>query len=524
MKAINVIEKIIYGFVVALFLFVLGVNLFMDRKAQYWMYYDFNVSNVLLFLVALIITAGIIIIGVFFSRKENEEKKFRFWYVIGILTVVLLILQCIVINNIYFQIGWDVTYLREAAAQFVDGGLDKFHSNYFENNPNNIFMYIINILFVKLGGLFHVNGYMMMVYTGMVLVNGAVFMTSLVVYKMSKKRTWAYISYVIAAVFFGLSPWLLAPYTDVFSVIVPIASLYIFLVVKESNIKWFVKPIIVVILPTLAYGIKPTNLFVLFALFVYEILQIIKGPKRLYSLFKILIGIGVGVIIVFGSKVVSYKIVDYKVNDDVVKPMWHYLMLGSNYYMVGQYNAPDDEYSNSFVGKDAKSEADIEKVKERYGEMSFTRYLKHVCNKTYLNYANGVFGWGKEGGFIDRMYDNETSLGRFIRSLYYVGGDDLLIEDNRFPEGGENFSIYASICQVIWYVVLMLITYKSVLMLVEKDVSDYEDVGVIVGIVLIGVFVFLTLFETNARYLYSFLPLFALYGFMHRGDDVIKEK
>ncbi len=518
MKAINIIEKIIYGFIAGLFLFVLGVNLFMKRKSQYWMYYDFPISNRLLFFIAVLLFAGILILGIYLARNEKPNKT-KFWIFIGVASVILLVLQCVIVSNIYFQIGWDVKYLREAAIQFLAGNMDDFHKTYFENNPNNIFMFLINIIFVKLGELIHIDGYKIMLYFGVMLVNASVFMTSLVVYKISNKRAWGYIAYILAAVFFGLSPWLLAPYTDVFSIIVPITTIYIFLVTKESNVKWFMKPIIVVILPALFYGVKPTNIFVLFAVFVYEFIQFLKGSNRLRIFYKLLIGVGASIIIIYVSQTIIYKAVDYKVNDNVVKPMWHYLMLGSNYYMVGQYNAPDDEYSNSFVGKDVKSEADIEKVKERYAEMSFTRYLKHVCNKTYLNYANGVFGWGKEGGFIDKMYDNETSLGRFIRSLYYVGGDNLLIEDNRFPEAGDNFSVYASVCQVVWYIVLMLITYKSILMLFKKDNSSCKEVGIIVGIVLLGVFVFLTLFETNARYLYSFLPLFVVYGLMVKSDD-----
>lgn len=520
MKGLNVINKIIYGLIAVMFLYIIGINMLMNRREQYWAYYDFSVSMWILFFVSIVIVVLLLFFGCRVAKREKAEYKNRYFLFLLIASVVLLFIQIVIVKNIFFQVGWDVSYLKEAAEQFVDNNLDEFHRHYFEKNPNNIFIYVLTIAFVKIGNIIGLNGYKALVYFGVILNNISVLMTSLVVYKVSKKRIWGYVSYVLSVLLFGLSPWMIAPYSDIFSILVPILSLYIFLVVRESKIKWYVKPILVVILPSFAYAIKPTNLFVLFAIAIFELIQIISKPDRLKSFLKILIGIGVAVAVILLTKALSYRIINYKVNDNVVMPMGHYLLLGSNYNMAGQYNGFDDDYTCSFASKSEKSKADIQLVIERYKEMFPLQYIKHVCNKTYLNYANGVLGWGKEAGFVKELYENDSAIGSALRSYYYVGGENILRAENAFPEGGENFSIFANISQIIWYIVLILCFLQSIrLCFLKKAKLELEDVSIIAGITIFGIFVFLTLFETNARYLFSMLPVFISYIFAVKSEE-----
>ena len=248
----------------------------MNRRDQYWVYYDFSVSKWILFLVGLIIAGVIVIFGYKLAKREATENRRRFFIFLIVATLVLLTLQIIIVENIFFEVGWDVSYLKEAAQQYVDNNLDEFHGHYFEKNPNNIFMYVLTIAFVSIGKYIGFDGYKALVYFGVILNNASVLMTSLVVYRVSKKRIWGYVAYVLSALLFGLSPWLIAPYSDIFSVLIPICSLYIYLAIRDSKVVWFLKPVLVVILPGIAYGIKPTNLFILFAIAIYELIQIIR--------------------------------------------------------------------------------------------------------------------------------------------------------------------------------------------------------------------------------------------------------
>lgn len=494
-------------------LYVIYIYLFMDRNKQYWMYYDFPISNLLLFAIAFFV--GVLLWLIIRNVDLNGKRIIRgFKFKISILTIILLIVQCIIVNDIFFYIDWDVKYIKEAAYQYLyGGGLNEFYSNYFHVNPNNVLMLSITIAFMKLGNIINCNGYMMLLYAGVILNNLAVLFTALSVKKMTMSDRKAFVTYILAALFFGLSPWLIAPYTDTFSLIIPITTFYIFVSVSDKKVHWIKKVISVVLLPSVFVMLKPTNIFILLAVFAYEVVVLTRDGNKKETALKIIMGIIIAIVIMFVSRLVTYTIIDYKEDKSVEKPMAHYMLLGSNEGMVGMYSQPDDDYTNSFEGIDSKKDADYELIERRYKEMGVEGYFKHLSRKTYLNYANGIFGWGKEQNFVNEI---DSKRETFFRNIYYVGGDHLLIEENSFNVAGNYFSIYSSVCQVIWYIVVVICALKSlenmIMEIRRKSVLSVDNSKAVLSITLIGLFVFMSVFETNARYIYSLLPLYVVYS------------
>lgn len=497
-------------------LYILGVNIFMTRSKQYWMYYDFPVSNTVLFIIALVLG-----IGLFYGARKVEISFSRiikaYDFKLLILILVLFALQCFVVHNIFFYVDWDVKYLREAALQCLSGRMNEFYSNYFHVNPNNLFMLGLTVLFFRIGQSISVDGYMLMVYFGVLLNTLSVLFSTLSVRKLSSSDSKSFIAFILSGIFFGMSPWLIVPYSDTFSLLFPVLTFYIFISVRDRKISWIKKVIIVTIIPALTYLIKPTNIFILLGIGLYEIVILIKANNKKETILKIVSGAVFAIVIIIAIRPILYSSLDYKEDESVQKPMAHYLLLGSNEGMVGMYSTVDDEYTNSFVGMDNKTVADLELVKERYSKMGINGYGKHLSRKTYLNYANGIFGWGKEQHFVNQIAVSESLIGETLQNVYYVGGDDLLIDENAFSKGGKYFSIYASICQVIWYVVIVLCIIKSIenciIEIRKKEKTYCDEEQVVIAITLIGMFTFLSLFETNARYLYSLLPLYVVYIF-----------
>lgn len=515
-KSRSIIAMIAYSLFALIGIYIMLVNLIMERRGQYWMYYDFPISNWILFAISLLIVIVLYFVIERLSNKKVLQYDKHFKLKIIVFAVILFVIECIIVHNIYFDLGWDVKYLRDAANEYVNNSITEFSKVYFENNPNNVFMLALTTLFIKIGEIFSFNGYMLLVYLGVLLNNLAVLFSALCVRKITNSDLKAYITFILAALLFGFSHWMIAAYSDVFSILIPVSSLYIFLCVREKKYKWFVKAILVVLLPSLTYMIKPTNLFFLFAVVVYEVVMLIKAPEKKYTVGKVLVGIITSIILIYVAKVAVYASINYEENESLKKPVSHYLLLGSNEGMVGMYSTPDDEYTNSFVGMEAKTEGDIKLIKERYSNMGLKGYLKHISRKTYLNYANGIFGWGKESGFIESISESDTAFGRFLQNIYYVGGDDLIFEVNSFGVGGKYFSVYTCLCQIIWYIVLLMCVVRSVeYVLLEinrkKAFGEKEDSKFVICIALLGMFLFLTIFETNARYLYSMLPLYVVY-------------
>ena len=75
MKAVNIINKIIYGLIAIMFLYIIGINLLMNRRDQYWAYYDFSVSKWILFFVAMAIVALILFFVSKLAKKEKADNK-----------------------------------------------------------------------------------------------------------------------------------------------------------------------------------------------------------------------------------------------------------------------------------------------------------------------------------------------------------------------------------------------------------------------------------------------------------------
>lgn len=521
-KKSSIIFIISYVVFAAVGIFIIYDNLSLVRSKQYWMYYDFSVSKYVLFFVALILSLVLFILMRRIDLRGVRIKRFAFK--LFVLAVIIFIIQLLVADNIFFYIDWDVKYLREAAGQYISGLVDEFHTNYFKVNPNNVCMWAITIAFMKIGTFLSVDGYMLLVYFGVLLNTLTIVITSLCVRRLTNNDVKAVLSIAVSLLFFGLSPWIIAPYTDTYSLIIPILSFYIFICMRESKKHWAIKTITTVLLPAIAYMIKPTNIFVLIAIAIYEIVILIREPDKRRTLLKLCVGAVIVIALMFISKSIVYKAVNYTEDESVKKPIAHYMMLGSNEGMVGMYSSPDDEYTNSLDGIDAKVKGDIDVIINRYTNMGISGYIKHLLRKTYLNYANGIFGWGKEQYFVDSIEKSSDALGQFLQDIYYVGGDNLLINENSFGTGGRYFSYYASFEQIVWYMILILSVVRSLNnIIIEQKYNRYISIDrtkAVLAITLIGMFVFLSVFETNARYLYSLLPLYVVYDLTKelRGD------
>lgn len=481
---------------------ILCVNFFYRRDKQYWMYYDLLLSNQWLLPIAVVVS----LILYFFAKKATgfpavERRK----WLLGLVSVLLLIVQCYLVKSIYLSVDWDVFYVKEAAEQYLLGEVSHWYEVYFANNPNNVMMYGITILSLKIGELLRINGYTLLVVIGILLNHLAVLLSSFCVYHLTKREGMLYLAYGLGVLLFGLSPWMVAPYTDIFSVVFPIATLYLYLRMKEWEGNIVGKVLVVTILPAVFVLLKPTNVFVLLAIGVVELLS----EKR--NLIGLLIGLMCFCFLMTASKSLLYHLMDYQEDESVVKPMEHYFMLGSNYNMVGMYNQPDDEYTCSFEGKQAKRKADRELAVSRYREMGWEGWMRHIGNKIYLNYSNGIFGWGKEQNFVHSIPQKESFMETLLCNFYYVGGEHLLIEENAFGTGGDWFVYYATWRQLIWLLVQIACLETGILYLYKRKEKEGSNPGFeVVMITLLGVFVFLSVFETNARYLYSFLPLYVV--------------
>ena len=87
-------------------------------------------------------------------------------------------------------------------------------------------------------------------------------------------------------------------------------------------------------------------------------------------------------------------------------------MMGLNPEKKGVYSAEDVRYSRSFVTASERTQANIAVGKQRLQEMGFFGTLKQLAQKMLTLYNDGTFAWGKEGNFLQTVFDppNTKSL------------------------------------------------------------------------------------------------------------------
>ena len=120
--------------------------------------------------------------------------------------------------------------------------------------------------------------------------------------------------------------------------------------------------------------------------------------------------------------------------------------------------------------------------------------MEHFVKKSTRNYFDASFGWGGIGNsfYTEIFPERENRFCKIIRSLYYDNNEENLYQYHLFVR------------QVLWYVVLCCIPFA---VWNGRKLGDKEKVIVLS---ILGLMLYLQIFEAHARYVYTFVPLFVI--------------
>lgn len=435
------------------------------------------------------------------SATDVTEQKFKYWIIMAM--IILLAAQIFVAIHIYHY-GWsDVSIVRGAAQLYVNGVKgDFFYQHYLPQAPNQIYYYAIVVLVYSLSNLLGIeNGYLSLIAINIMLANLACVFAAKTIYRLSYKVKLSKITFILCALLVGLSPWIVFPYTDMLSILIPVLSYYIYLCLRDKTMPELLRWIAICILPLLSYQLKATNVVVLIAVILTEIFV-----RKAFSVRQ-MVAIIVAIAVIFpASKVLTAAIqnsVEYQADSNIERDIKWYFLLGSNYENMGVYNFDDENlYDIQLLTKEEKDAVIPGVIVNRYKEMGLSGILRHWANKSHLFYDDGTFSWGFNGGILE--YPDDTSfITVFMRNLMWPDGEYSL---SQISEENDSYGIYYRYFviyqQIVWMVIYV---YMGIFILFgnKKDCSC-----VILKLIWAGTFLFSMLFETNARLLLSYLPLF----------------
>lgn len=476
------------------------LNLIIDKNFNYSYPSNFLAGTNLfpfLFSIILFLLSGLII---YFLQQKKEKKHAlssrQFYIILAIIFLLVYLLQLFIAANIYMMTGWDAGICIQAAEDIALHGADGVPQAYFSQNPNNIFLIHTLVAMFKLGNFLHSsNPFAVVLAINCLIVCVSVFLAVLCVYKITEKKSTTMISAVFGIILIALSPWIVVPYTDTLTMIFPIGAIFCYLFIKNLYLKYS----LFIFLCLLGYFYKPTTVIVLIALIIIKICthakKAIKKQIPLKQLLCLLVCFIITACVVIGINKVVLLQNKTELDEQSRKTITHYLMMGLNPETEGVYCQGDVNYTLSFPDIESRQKANIEETKNRLKNMGVKGTLKLLIKKNIANYNNGTFAWGAEGSSFAEVPEKDNLAAKALRSFYYT----------QYAEGqGTHYQMFATIEQSVWFMILISIGFC---ILHGKSNNDAEN---LIALSLLGVSMFLLIFECRARYLFMFSPLFLI--------------
>lgn len=504
-KIQNILLEIMKYFFSLFFIVILFNNIFLNKTISI----DYNP----IVLLGSILLFYILCMFIYKKYKDGRykllKKKISKLKII-IALIIILIIQAFIIYLACAKYSWDCGKLVQNAMSFVQNG-EPSDVLYFSRFTNNIEVVIIFKYVLTIANFFvnitEQNSFIILTIFNALIVDISALITFLTIRQiLGNIRANFSLIFILPLIIF--SPYILLPYTDTITMIFPISLLYIYINIKKNRkIKKALLIILFGFLTIMGSYIKPTVLIMTIAIGIIELLNIsnnikeinfIKLKKHISIILLFFLGIGIGYSIYSCQKNLNFgkfiKDEDYYKNSI---PFTHFLMIGMQEDNInnngkrtyGAYNNNDYIKTLSTSGYKEKQYLNMLVVKDRLNKFGFFGYLKYLYNKANWILSDGTFFYGFEGSWIEGDYFNTSDIARTFQRYIKVGTE-------------EYNNVTANIMEIAWTLILLGLVFSFE----RKNEINISKLAII------GLVIFILLFEGRARYLVNYIPIFILVG------------
>lgn len=499
-KILNNLLNISMAFLV---LFIFTVLLFFDDLKYPWKRIAFQENNLLILLSSLgiFILIYIMLLGLLDIKSNlNFKNPIPFIY---ILSILLFIFQVYYHYSYYNVVGYDITKVLNNSYNLANNNQlinqDKW---YFEAWPNNIFIlhiYSTLISVLQFFGSSNINFMLIILNCLLSSISGVLlFKTLQKLFSNTIIHWFGYFLYIVMILF---SPHMTAIYTDALGMNLPIIILYLYITYYDKNT--IIKIILLGILSAIAYSIKPQTFVIAIAIIVYELL--LKDDKFANKIkFTVILLVSIFLSLQAISLQTSY--IKKELNSEKRVGYLHYMKMGLNPKSIGLYSHEDFTESRKLPTNEERDKHNLSVIIDRFNKHTFSSFTEFMTKKTLINYNDGTFGWYfiAEDNRFKVTEKNNTQLSDITNSMYHhkkINYNNMHIEKH-----------------IYWLFVLFMIIIS-----LFKTNDDTKNIKSILFINFIGIFIFLSLFESSPRYLFTNIPLFILLA-MYGVNNVINFK
>ena len=436
--------------------------------------YKFNpiilVFGIVLYLCMLIIT-----------QKKLIDKISKCKILPYIIFALFFILSLIIGINLRLNPSWDMGSVFNIAKTYAEQG--RLEDAYLVSYPNNILLALIYMSMFKFVSLFGVTDFIVVATIfNAIIITLTVILTYYIAKEMFNKEK---AMFILLILFFTTPLYLHVAiyYTDSVSMFFSTLILYMFLLIEKQNnrTKKIILEIIIGILIVLSWKIKMTGAFVAIAIIVYRLIT--KCDKTIIK--KYLVIIPTIIVMLVGFNNVFEKRITETENAEYYKMPWeHWIVLGLT--GNGGFSQEIYEFTNSFPTYEERKQADINKIKEIINNYNCNDFLKHLTLKLKYAWTDGTYFAPEK---LRRQPVSKNVLHKFILA------------------DGEYNIYYKYLPQIMHIAMLILIIFSCV-----KDIKNkcFSNKKLILVISMLGLMVFLMIWENRSRYILTMLPIYIL--------------
>lgn len=494
----------IYGFMM---LCILILILFFQNITKYMCKQDFLFPNLVLLILGLLLLCLITIIVLKHNNKIENFLNYnnRSNKIIIVTVFSLFFLQVYFCYNFYFFTGWDADVIFNGASFISKNNYAAIWKSYYNYYPNNILITYLFSIILKINnfiGVFNFDsGIMSLITIQCMLSSISSYFVYKVIYDIKKSYILSWCSWLLYCLFVGSSQWLVIPYSDSTGLIFPILIFRLYQLQKNGRyvaLKWS----LITFFSFFGYNIKPQTIIVTIAIIIVLLLNLLRCKKNKAILIGIsrntLVCIAVLAFCFFSLSQINQKFTSNGVNLKYKLGFSHFLMMGLNAENDGGYYRPDVDFSTNVVNNapEKLTEENFNIIKQRLSDYVLYGLAKHLAKKTLVNYGDGTFAWGVEGNFYSQLLPDKNSVtSPFIKDICY--------------SNGKYYDIFSTLKEALW--ILILTSSMGILFMIKNSSKTPHDITILL-LSIIGLTIFVLLFEARARYLYTYSPFYVILG------------
>lgn len=477
------INKVIWYFSMGLMLILSGYILW---QCGFTMTYADNLKNVIqpgrlpFFLFGLGAAAGILFC--LFARVLQKMTDRQLKHLAALLFGVVIIGQTAMIFTFRTALRGDQMKVFEAAIELMSSGTiaNSSYNVYFSRCSNNIPLALVTYLFVRIFQFLHLPESIWMdcaKVIGTAFLDGGLFFGYLVLKRLKGSKT--AVLMLVTAVFNPMVYLLTGVYySSTISLFFGMGAIYLSVRGKEDGKNKWTCPLLMGIFLGFGFKIRATAFICGIAIAVCAFLSFrtredVKNGLRRFVItmagFLLVLGL-------FSGLHKHYVQADYT---DTEYTMLHYVMMGAN--GNGTYSPTDAAYTQSFEGKEAKLQANKERLLERLEAMGPSGILELMGRKLTITFSDGT----------DDFYDAFNGALEDAGHLKYLNGS--------------RRDFFVGYCHIYNTMLWMGIFLCVILGFIKRDRSNF-----VVLLSALGGILFQMIWECGEAYSVPYLILFLM--------------